>query len=538
MRSLIGSTLQGKTAIVFGLSVVASFVLAVGCTGSETSGDSPITTTGTFTDGQPAATSPAAPAAAATSTSQPASNTTASQTEDDSAEKPINFAGSMKVEPSKGRIGSSAVVSGSGLPANTELELVWSTVDGEWDIRGNYNEEYHGRVFTDRRVTVATVRTDSGGVFQYEFTVPDDFGFTHNLTLESETEVLNRAGFWIEPEATIEPSEGPLGTPITITMKGVGYSYLENSFMMTYDNRFTGVLTSVTTRGTATAVIPATGGPGKHIIRILHGAFNYPYLNGQQNPHPDQPVLTLEFPVTDGAPVLPPPAEDQGLEVVMAGPAPSNSGTPFLWLDTVSGPIDTPVELAGGGFEPGEEVEFLWYRVVGNRISGSSWDETSLSLGKVSADAVGNVRLDFTTLDDLGGPHRIEAVTANGIAATTKFLITPSANPLPVFSGEVGTTLTFNLKGVGWTETANIYHVVYDNGYLGYACGFNSQGDVTVFLPLTGQPGWHYVDLYPGIYKGNEAKGVQNFRIPQLTFAEDHPGETLPAFHFAVYVES
>ena len=28
---------------------------------------------------------------------------------------------------------------------------------------------------------------------------------------------------------------------------------------------------------------------------------------------------------------------------------------------------------------------------------------------------------------------------------------------------------------VGWSETANIVHVVYDNSYIGYACAFNSQ---------------------------------------------------------------
>ena len=41
--------------------------------------------------------------------------------------------------------------------------------------------------------------------------------------------------------------------------------------------------------------------------------------------------------------------------------------------------------------------------------------------------------------------------------------------------GPVGTTFRIHLKGVGWSETANIVHVVYDNSYIGYACAFNSQ---------------------------------------------------------------
>jgi hypothetical protein len=93
------------------------------------------------------------------------------------------------------------------------------------------------------------------------------------------------------------------------------------------------------------------------------------------------------------------------------------------------------------------------------------------------------------------------------------------------------------LSGVGWTETANIYAVVYDNGYLGYACGFNTQGEVTVPLTMTGEPGWHFVDLYPAIYKGEEVPGRDNFRIPQLTAIDDHPGENLPIFRYAFFIE-
>jgi hypothetical protein len=91
------------------------------------------------------------------------------------------------------------------------------------------------------------------------------------------------------------------------------------------------------------------------------------------------------------------------------------------------------------------------------------------------------------------------------------------------------------VKGVGWTETANIYTVVYDNAYIGYACGFNSQGDIEIYMKATGQPGWHFIDLYPGIYKGKERK-PRNFQIPQLTYAEDHPGEDLPHFRFAFQI--
>ena len=78
----------------------------------------------------------------------------------------------------------------------------------------------------------------------------------------------------------------------------------------------------------------------------------------------------------------------------------------------------------------------------------------------------------------------------------------PTALPLDVARGPVGTTFRIHLKGVGWSETANIYTVVYDNATSGYACAFNSQGDIEIIMQATGEPGWHFIDLYPGDLQG------------------------------------
>ena len=69
-------------------------------------------------------------------------------------------------------------------------------------------------------------------------------------------------------------------------------------------------------------------------------------------------------------------------------------------------------------------------------------------------------------------------------------------------SGPAGTPVTIHLKGVGWTDVDNIYVATYDNAYMGYACGFNSQGDVVINFTAAGSPGMHLIDFYPGIYQG------------------------------------
>jgi hypothetical protein len=99
-------------------------------------------------------------------------------------------------------------------------------------------------------------------------------------------------------------------------------------------------------------------------------------------------------------------------------------------------------------------------------------------------------------------------------------------------SGPVGTPVTIHLKGVGWTEYDNIYVATYDNAYMGYACGFNTAGDVVINFTATGDPGDHIIDLYPGIYQGPATEPQLLYRQPQLTYADDHPGNKIPALRF------
>ena len=103
-------------------------------------------------------------------------------------------------------------------------------------------------------------------------------------------------------------------------------------------------------------------------------------------------------------------------------------------------------------------------------------------------------------------------------------------------SGPAGTPVTIHLKGVGWTEYDNIFAATYDNAYMGYACGFNTQGDVVINFKAAGEPGEHLIDLFPGIYEGPPKETQLLYRIPQLTYADDHPGNKIPALHFKFVV--
>jgi hypothetical protein len=447
---------------------------------------------------------------------------------------PVSYVGEVNLTPSRGEAGTAVAIDGSGFEPGSELTIVWNSVSGSWKLEGTANEEFVGRDFDPVRRPIAAAVVDGDGTFSGAFEAPNDFGFSHDVTVERGDVLLNKAAFRLEPRVSISPTAGPPGTPITISMEGVGWGNLENSWLVTYDNQFTGLLSSVTTGGTAVAVIPATGQVGQHRIRVVHGSFTVPYLNMEQSPRPDRPTFNLDFEVINGAPVLPPAADDQALPAQPAQ-VPSSEG-PAIWADVASGTVGTPVSVFGRGFAAGADVSVTWSTVIGNRVGGSGWDESLTDAFHATAGADGTFKSAWVIPDDLGGPHRLSAAVGGATVAETSLTITPSIVSAVTSTAAHGSEILIHLKGVGWTETANIYNLVYDNGFLGYVCGFNSQGDVLIRLPAAGSAGWHFIDLYPGIYKGEDAPGVQNFRIPQLTAVDDHPGERLPVFRLAFEV--
>jgi hypothetical protein len=436
------------------------------------------------------------------------------------------YVGRMDVLPEHGPAGTPVTVTAEGLPPGEEFQIVWVTYNGEWKVG---NAEYHGREFNEAAYEVAKAKADPAGRLSAKFIAPDDYGFLHDIVLQRGDRLYTQVGYSLDMIVEISPKSGPVGTPIHVEVKGIGFRSLYNSWDVLYDNAFTGWISSVTTHGAASFTIPATGGPGVHVLEVMHGELTFPYRNPEQNPAPGRPRFEFTFNVTDGPAVLPTPPEQQAQREVRRLPP---SG------DLVATPafagVGEPVVVRSSSLEPGKVYALNWTRVVGNRMTGQGWEQISKPIAEAKADATGNVEFRFATPDDLGGTHGLW-IQAGADKKIGSFWIKPTALPMDVKRGPAGTTFTIHLKGVGWTETANLYNVVYDNNYTGYVCAFNSQGDVEIIMKGTGAPGWHYVDLYPGIYKGSETR-PNNYRIPQLTYDQDHPGEDLPAFHFAFEV--
>src|SRR6184192_2556939 len=183
----------------------------------------------------------------------------------------------------------------------------------------------------------------------------------------------------------------------------------------------------------------------------------------------------------------------------------------------------------GEGFAPGKSMRLVWETSVGSRVTDGGFTPQENEIGEITTDVHGRIDRTLTIPDDLGGLHGLALRRGDDLVARTHFVIETSIIDVSPRSGPAGTPVTIHLKGVGWTEYDNIYVATYDNAYMGYACGFNSHGDVVINFTATGEPDAHLIDLYPGIYQGPPTEPQQLYRLPQLTYADDHPGNKIPA---------
>ena len=452
----------------------------------------------------------------------------------------------LKTSPETGYVGTTVTVTGDGLPPGKAAQIVWVTVDGSYLLNQNTETiEYVDRQFTDKRTSVVQTSIDGTGHLTASFSVPEDYGETHDIYAVVDGQDVAKGGFSIVRNVTIAPQEGAVGTPITITVKGLGWTPYANTLAVLYDDHYAGFISAVTTHGTAQARIRAAGSSGVHSIRITDASGAVPYLNAEQSPR-KLPQFEFTFDVTRDAGSLPAALDwpddthitvtetvtktTQGNQVAM----PSTNAN----LSPSTGPILSKTILHASSLPPDATLDLLWVSVKGNRVSPSGWNLITLPLGQTTTSHDGSLTTDLEIPDDLGGWHMVDLVQGQKVLTEVPFLVTRSLVSVSPTQVKAGDEFTIEIKGVGWTELDNGIAVTYDNAYAGYACGFNSQGDVTLHLTASGSPGTHLIDLYPMIFLGH-GKGPWDYDLPQLTL-QDQPGLALgyrlPAFRLAIQV--
>ena len=419
-----------------------------------------------------------------------------------------------------------------GLAPNHTVDLIWETVDGGWVVEDGYR--FGGKKYTDSTKPLGRAQVGADGRLATHFTIPQDFGGVHAVTLADAGVPVAQGGVEVTQTFELHPSEGPIGTPIELRVTGFGWRTMESTWVVNWDNREVGYVSATDTRGTAVARFRAAGPAGDHEIKVYTGYMGQSYLNHEQAPNAYLPRPGFVFRVTPGAVAAGGYVEPYQAQNM---PAPDASAGARLSITPVQGPVNTRVVVKGSGLAANTAVSLVWGTQEGSRVSGNGFAPEERELAKITVANDGHLDLPLTIPEDLGGLHALSIRSGDKTLARASFAIETSIVGMTPQSGPAGTPVTIHLKGVGWTDFDNIYVATYDNAYMGYACGFNSQGDVIVNFTAAGSPGVHLIDFYPGIYQGPE-KEQQLYRLPQLTYADDHPGNKIPALRFAFEVTS
>jgi hypothetical protein len=466
----------------------------------------------------------------------------------------------LSVTPSSGLIGTPMTIAGAGLPANTSVQLEWSTANATWVVGADPSTvNYLGANYTKLNVVLDTVTTSSTGAFSVTIDAPKDFGGQHSIYAVVGTTELSEGSFTSLRTVTITPTSGPVGTPITITYSGLGDSLYTGGASLLYDNHYVGEMMANWTRGVATATIRASGGVGPHTIQIGN-AISYLYLNVPQSPIPYTNGATDTFTVTadDGPPAA---SIDWPATVAptLAQITTLNEGGLGVKSNVVatasvsSGPEGTSVTINASGLPSDISTQINWATVVGNRVNCAStcW---AFATQPLTANVVpsGDALSDTFSVPSpaLGGWHAIQILQSGKVVGQVPFYVKESivgyeaagsTTPQTSLTVVQGQPFQIHLEGVGWTQLDNTVGVDYDNSYMGYGCGFNSNGDVVLNLTATGAPGTHLIDLYPMLYSLSPSFASTPYgMVPVLTYAQDDPGLALgyqlPAMRFAITV--
>jgi hypothetical protein len=485
----------------------------------------------------------------------------------------------LDVTPQQGHLGEPFTVTGKGLPANKTLALTWSTGDGTWvtDILPN-SVNYMGVKYTKYNVDMASVTTDATGGFTFKTTVPSDFGGVHDIYAVDNGVALAHGGYQMLRTVSITPKSGPVGTPITVTYTGLGASLYTAGGSILWDNKYAGEAQALWTRGTAKFVVRAAGDLGKHVLQVQDG-IGITYLNINQSPVPFANGGSAEFTVTKGNGKIPAPylvypkkvtptvALRTTLSSINLDPATRAVAT----LSKEEGPVGTKTTINVTGMSTTGAHQITWATVVGNRVNcvGTCWVYNGVSMGSVDVTGA-DFSKEVEIPDHLGGWHVIQIKKGDVIEAQVPFYVQESifaykdksgkvlsmgiakADPsplpesrngsgVPTNTFKAGDEFTIAIKGVGWTQLDNTLAVTYDNSYIGYGCGFNSNGYMVVHLKATGAPGIHIIDLHPLMYTNQPSFANTPYgMLPILTADRDFPGLALgyqlPSIHFAINI--
>ncbi|MBF8301440.1 MAG: hypothetical protein HW394_1810, partial [Acidobacteria bacterium] len=247
-------------------------------------------------------------------------------------------------------VGTAVTASATGLPTGRTAELQWATVTGGWVIEDYYH--FRGKKYADTTSSLGRFPIDRNGRLEATFSIPEDYGGVHDVMAIVDGRTVAQNGIEVTQSFELAPTSGPVGTPIELTVKGLGWRTMESTWAVNWDNNAIGWVSAAGTRGSAVARFRAAGPAGDHAIKVYTGYQGQPYLNYEQSPVAHLPRPQFTFRTTPGrlsmAAAAAEPYQPQPLPATEIGVA-----NAAIELTPTQGPVGTRARLKATGFPKG-----------------------------------------------------------------------------------------------------------------------------------------------------------------------------------------
>jgi hypothetical protein len=175
----------------------------------------------------------------------------------------VNSNVTTSLSTSKGQVDSSVMLSLAGLPSNAPVQMLWASVVGN---RVNCTSTCWA--FVTQPMASATVTNNS---VDTPVTIPDGLGGWHAIQVVQNGTVVAQVPFYVMASIVgqgVSSLTVKEGQPFTIHIKGIGWTQLDNTMAVDYDNSYFGYGCGFNSNGDVVLNINATGGVGTHLIDL------------------------------------------------------------------------------------------------------------------------------------------------------------------------------------------------------------------------------------------------------------------------------
>ena len=118
----------------------------------------------------------------------------------------------------------------TGLPAGKTVDLTWETVTGGWVIEDYYH--FRGKKYSKSTVSLGRFTVDAGGRLAARFEIPEDYGGVHDVIALIDGKPVAQNGVEVTQSFELNPVSGPIGTPVELTVKGLGWRTMESTWVV------------------------------------------------------------------------------------------------------------------------------------------------------------------------------------------------------------------------------------------------------------------------------------------------------------------